>query len=83
MEAYDPERDDNEVVRLDLTGSGLLQLLRVLRVILLQDSVILRKEFPHHPRWNDPLFNCEEYRRFAAQVEKSLTNVTTPDELII
>ena len=35
MEAYHPNRDDNEVIRLDLTGSGFLRLLRVLRVVLL------------------------------------------------
>jgi hypothetical protein len=65
MEAYHPDRTDNEVVRLDLAGSGLLRLLRTLRVILLQDSVALRRQFPLHPLWTDPLFNCEEYRRFA------------------
>ncbi|MBV9767795.1 MAG: hypothetical protein JOZ48_23345 [Acidobacteriaceae bacterium] len=81
MEAYHPDRTDNEVVRLDLAGSGFLRLLRALRVILLQDSVVLRRQFPLHPLWADPLFNCEEYRRFAARVESSLVNVVTPDEL--
>jgi hypothetical protein len=35
MEAYYPDRADNEVVRLDLAGSGFLRLLGALRVILL------------------------------------------------
>jgi hypothetical protein len=81
MEAYHPDRTDNEVVRLDLAGSGFLRLLRALRVVLLQDSVILRQRFPSHPLWTDPLFNSEEYRRFAARVEDSLVDVVTPDEL--
>jgi hypothetical protein len=81
MEACHPDRADNEVVRLDLAGSGFLRLLRTLRVILLQDSVVLRQQFPLHPLWADPLFNCEEYRRFAARVESSLVNVVTPEEL--
>src|SRR5436305_11011395 len=81
MKAYRPEKADNEVVRLDLAGSGFLRLLRALRVVLLQDSVVLRKEFPHHPLWKDPLFDGEEYRRFARRVEDSLVNVVTPDEL--
>src|SRR5277367_6020493 len=81
MEAYHPDRTDNEVVRLDLAGSGFLRLLRTLRVVLLQDSVILRQRFPLHPLWTDPLFNGEEYRRFAARVEGSLVDVVTPDEL--
>ena len=83
MEAYHPDRADNEVVRLDLAGSGFLRLLRALRVILLQDSVILRKQFPLHPLWKDSLFGCEEYQRFATRVESSLVNVVTPDELIM
>jgi hypothetical protein len=83
MEAYRPDRADNEVVRLNLAGSGFLRLLCPLRVILLQDSVVLRREFPLHPLWKDSLFSCEEYRRFAARVEGSLANVVTPDELII
>ena len=81
MEAYHPDRTDNEVVRLDLAGSGFLRLLRTLRVVLLQDSVILRQQFPRHPLWTDPLFNCEAYRRFAARVESSLVSVVTPHEL--
>ena len=81
MEAYRSDRADNEVVRLDLAGSGFLRLLCALRVILLQDSVVLRKEFPLHPLWKDSLFNGEEYRRFAVRVEDSLANVVTPGEL--
>ena len=59
MEAYHPDRTDNEVVQLDLAGSGFLRLLRTLRVILLHDSVVLRQQFPLHSLWKDPLFNCE------------------------
>ena len=83
METYHPDRTDNEVVRLDLAGSGFLRLLRALRVILLQDSVILPKQFPLHPLWKDSLFGCEEYQRFAVRVESSLANIVTPDELIM
>jgi hypothetical protein len=81
MEAYHPDRADNEVVRLDLAGSGFLRLLHTLRVILLQDSVVLRQQFPLHPLWKDPLFSYEAYRRFAARVESSLVDVVTPEEL--
>jgi Centromere DNA-binding protein complex CBF3 subunit, domain 2 len=48
IEAYHPGRADNKVVRLNLTGLGFLHL-RALRVILLQDLVILRKQFPLYP----------------------------------
>jgi hypothetical protein len=83
MESYHPDKADNEVVRLDLAGSGFLRLIRELRVILLQDSVVLRKRFPDHPLWKDSLFSCGEYLRFATRVESSLVNVVTPDELIM
>src|SRR6266480_7155834 len=42
MEAYHPDRQDNKVVRCDLTGSGFLRLLHVLQEVLLQDLVVLR-----------------------------------------
>src|SRR5436190_17227337 len=83
MEAYRPDKADNEVVRLDLAGSGFLRLLRALRVVLLQDSVILRKQFPCHPLWKDSLFNCPEYVSFATRVESSLADVVMPAELIM
>ena len=82
IETYYLDRANNKVVWLNLTGSGFLRL-RALRVILLQDSVILRKQFPLHPLWKDSLFNCEEYQRFAARVESPLANAVTPNELII
>lgn len=50
---------------------------------MLQDSVILRKQFPSHPLWKDSLFNFEEYQRFAAQAENSLVNLVTPEELLM
>jgi len=49
IETYHPERADNKVIWLDLMGLGFLRLLYTLRVILLQDSVILCKQFPLHP----------------------------------
>ena len=49
MEAYYPDQQDNEVIWYDLTGSGFLRLLYVLQEVLLQDLVILHKQFPLHP----------------------------------
>src|SRR5438045_785578 len=81
MKAYHLRKADNEVVWLDLAGSGFLRLFCALWVILLQDLVVLRKEFPRYLLWKDPFFDGEEYRRFAGQVEDLLANVVTPDEL--
>ena len=49
IKTYHPDRADNEVARLDLAGSGFLRLLRALRVILLQDSVVLYDLFLLYP----------------------------------
>jgi len=49
IETYYLDRADNKVIRLDLAGLGFLRLLCALRVILLQDLVILRKQFPLYP----------------------------------
>lgn len=69
--------------RSDLAAQGFLRLLNELRTIILQDSVLLRREFPHHPMWKDSLFVREDYLRFSIEVENSLVDVTEPDELRI
>jgi Centromere DNA-binding protein complex CBF3 subunit, domain 2/Transcriptional activator of glycolytic enzymes len=51
-----------------LSGQGFLRLLRYLKTVFLQDSVILREQWPEHPNFQDPLFKTEEYQTFAAEV---------------
>jgi hypothetical protein len=46
MEAYRPE---SRVQRRDLAGPGFLRLLRILRTVVLQDSIGPRRPFPDHP----------------------------------
>lgn len=46
-----------------------LDLLVWLRQVLLQDSVFLRKEYPGHPMFQDPIFVDPEYLLFAADLE--------------
>jgi hypothetical protein len=48
---------------------GVLCLLKQLRIILLQDSVIMRRGFPIHPTWTDPVFRRDDYQAFAKDVE--------------
>lgn len=67
--------------RTDMAAQGFLRLLTELRVILLQDSVILRRHFPQHPIFTDPLFVREDYQAFALEVEKSLQDLEEPDEI--
>lgn len=40
----------------EIAASGFVQMLHDLRVVFLQDSVLLRRQFPDHPIWRDVLF---------------------------
>jgi Centromere DNA-binding protein complex CBF3 subunit, domain 2/Transcriptional activator of glycolytic enzymes len=76
-EAYKADKADRQ----DLAGQGFLRLLQQLRIILLQDSVIMRREFPDHPIWTDPIFARGDYLAFAKDVELSLMEVEEPEEV--
>ena len=52
----------------DLAGQGFLKLLKRLRNVFLQDSVLLRRRFPQHAIWGDSLFATPEYAEFAERV---------------
>jgi Centromere DNA-binding protein complex CBF3 subunit, domain 2/Transcriptional activator of glycolytic enzymes len=71
------ETEDRE----DLAAQGFLRLLAELRTILLQDSVLLRREFPEHPIWQDPIFVRDDYRGFAEDVERSLLETDEPEAI--
>jgi hypothetical protein len=62
----------------DLAGQGFLQLLKRLRIVVLQDSVLLRRRFPNHSIWRDPLFAMPEYIEFAERVEAGLVDSEEP-----
>ena len=83
IETYYLDRADNKVIQLNLTGLGFLRLFYTLRVILLQDLVVLYKLFLLYPLQKDPLFSCKEYQRFAIQVKSLLKNIVILDKLII
>lgn len=73
--------DEKEEDRNDMAAQGFLRLLDQLRTILLQDSVLLREQFPHHPIWGDPVFVRKDYQEFAVQMKCSLSNTETPEEV--
>jgi hypothetical protein len=76
--------DDGAIAdREDLAAQGFLRLLQQLRIVLLQDSVIMRQEFPGHPIWTDPIFARADYLAFAKDVELSLLDVEEPEEVQI
>jgi hypothetical protein len=65
----------------DMAAQGFLRLLKQLRIILLQDSVILQKVFPGHPMWQDRIFVRDDYQEFSRQLEASLLCTETPQEI--
>ena len=81
MEAFRPHSRRNRVQRLDLTGSGVLRLLRVLRTVVLQDSVGLRRLFPDHPIWKADVFASEAYQTFATNVAAASEVGEEPEDL--
>ena len=52
----------------DIATIQFVRLLDYLRVVFLQDSVLLRQKYPQHPLWNHRLFSLPEYDVFAADV---------------
>jgi hypothetical protein len=70
--------------RNDLAGKGFLRLLVVLRTTLIQDSVLLRKEFPDNSIFSDPFFQHPEYLAFARGFEETLSaEVEEPQSVLI
>jgi Centromere DNA-binding protein complex CBF3 subunit, domain 2/Transcriptional activator of glycolytic enzymes len=68
--AVDEEEYDDD--KCDKAGQGFLRLLMQLRLVFLQDSVPLRREFPFHPLWADPIFERQDYQEFAEEVELAM-----------
>jgi hypothetical protein len=57
-----------EVLESSTAADGFLNLLVQMRVVFLQDSVILKQKFPDHLLWFDPLFQDELYLQFERYV---------------
>ncbi|KAL2811923.1 hypothetical protein BDW59DRAFT_167924 [Aspergillus cavernicola] len=62
--------------RRDIAGQGFLRLLKLLRPILLQDSVLQMAKFPSHPIWTDPIFHRDDFKAFRQQLEQSISRDT-------
>lgn len=64
----------------DIAGQQFLTTLRKLSIVLLQDSVLLMKKWPHHFIWKHEIFQSDEYRKFTAQQVEILSKITRPEE---
>lgn len=65
----------------DQAAEGFVRLLKELRIILLQDSVLFMREYPHHPLWLQPVFVRDDYRAFAQELLQALETVEEPGEV--
>ena len=81
--AVDPEEADSllpdgsnletgPAERNDLAGQGFLRLLQHLRTVIIQDSVLLRRDFPTHPIFQHKVFQMPEYLAFVRTMEQAL-----------
>lgn len=56
-------------------------LLKVLRRVFLQDSVLLKKVFPGHRIWKHDLFQGAEYKEFERKLTAAMLSERDPTEL--
>ena len=70
-----------EADRHDLAAQGFLHLLQQFCIILLQDLVIMKQEFPVHPLWTDLIFKQDDYQVFAKDVKLSLLEIEESEEV--
>lgn len=57
-------------VETTMAADGFLELLTWLREVVLQDAVDMRKHFPTHPIFREPVFHTAEFESFAELVTK-------------
>jgi hypothetical protein len=66
------EKSQKDEVERDIAGQSFLKCLKELRVVILQDSIIMKKRFPEHLLWRSKEFRTDaflEYERECNSVE--------------
>lgn len=67
----------------DFAAQGFIELLKTLRIVLLQDLAVLRGRFPDLLLFQHPLFSSAGYLEFAASVQHGLLNSDEPREVLL
>ncbi|KAE8260648.1 hypothetical protein A4X13_0g227 [Tilletia indica] len=62
----------------DLAAQGFLRLLQYLRVIILQDAVVLRRSHPHLPLFSHPIFASTDFLAFEKELSPALDTPEKP-----
>ncbi|KAE8227094.1 hypothetical protein CF326_g7615 [Tilletia indica] len=60
-----------------------LDMLKYLRVVLLQDSVLLQTKNPSFPLWNHPPFNTVEFATYAQNLTQTISTTTSPFDISV
>ena len=60
---------NNTEVDKTVTGKATLRMFQYLRRVLIQDSVFLRRRWPHLVIWDDPVFKSPEYIAYASDLK--------------
>ncbi|KAE8217010.1 hypothetical protein CF319_g8800 [Tilletia indica] len=58
-------------------------MLKYLRVVLLQDSVLLQTKNPSFPLWNHPPFNTVEFATYAQNLTQTISTTTSPFDISV
>ncbi|KAI9103455.1 hypothetical protein DFS34DRAFT_566938, partial [Phlyctochytrium arcticum] len=66
-----------------ISGKGFLDLLKHLRIVLLQDSVEFKKTYPNHPIWLHPVWTSDLYKTFARTSEAASAQAEDPTQLTL
>jgi hypothetical protein len=61
-----------------IATASFLQVMRFLKTVILQDSVLLSQQFPSSALWNHPVFRSPEYQEFRAQCQRALAEIQNP-----
>src|SRR5436305_1026944 len=67
----------------DVAAKKFLQLLRYLRVVLLQDLAVLQLRFPGLPHFTNPLFSRPEWKTFASVVQATNGDEDVPRNVLL
>ncbi|GMF16668.1 unnamed protein product [Phytophthora fragariaefolia] len=79
-----PEVEKAEVViaaskKPEIAAGAFLKMLKHLRVIFLQASMLLIQRYPNHCLWKHPLFSTSEYAGFRKELTAAVSTVTKPE----
>lgn len=66
-----------------ICGEGFLKLLIELRVIILQDAVLLKQIAPDHEMFSHEVFQSSEFRSYSEALIRAMNNTTPPAEVQI